>query len=583
MAKRNSGRGFGIILVLIIFVLLVMVKSLVLLNLGTSGEKESSSEPAIAAVEVRGHLIMQLPEGRDRRLSVREAFMKPTPASESTVENLIRRQASASYLQIIFREPALPLPFDEFSLSTEAPAYDDRRATVTIPYVLAGHVVAPAASLAESAEELGEVGGTHAETFIVPADPRNLFQRLGYACANQDEIPLGLVDDRNYGNYFDPKCAQGVPVCEHPDGLPLEPCLDVLARENGVGTLYVRMERIAYDPAIADASAAAHPRSVGGADISVDAEKLKEHDIIYKYFAPDSCAVAEGCVGGPGMRRLLRFSAVTPNLGDKDLAFGDVDTLIEKTNQFAWSQCHGHYHFNGYGEFSLEKDGQRVLPGAKQSFCVESTGRAANAADVAFTTPYASCENQGISAGWEDEYFIGLDCQWIDITDLKIEGESQEFSLAMEVNPLRLLCEGEAIPGKYVPALDDEGKPVLGPSGKPALKQACKTKPGFYANDKASVTVNIPKTGGAVTAECDTLEYGPLRDCGWRVRSAAACTPGETVRAVTPSALVRACAGTTPCAWAEALATADGGAVSFRCPDSGSYSLMTAPYATWGR
>ncbi len=583
MANRNPHGGTGVIVLLIVIVLLVMVKALVLLNFGTSGGKVTA-EPAMATVEVRGRIVLQLPEGRERRLAVREAFMKPSAVSAATLEKLIRRQASTSYLQVIFREPAMPIPFDDLALAAGDPTYDERRATVAIPYVLSGHVVAPADSLAQSAEALAEVGGVHVETFIVPSDPRNLFQRLGYACANQDEIPLGLVDDRNYGNYFDPKCAPGVPVCEHPGGLPLEPCLDVLARENGVGALYVRMERIAYDPAVAEKLAAAHPRSVGGADISVDAAALKDYDIIYKHFTPDSCAVAEGCVGGPGMRRLLRFRAVTPNLGDRDLAFGDVNALIEKTNQFAWSQCHGHYHFNGYGEFSLEKDGKPVLPGAKQSFCVESTGRAANAADVAFTTPFASCENQGISAGWEDEYFIGLDCQWIDITDLAIEGESQEFSLAMQVNPLRLLCEGEAVPGKYVPALDAAGNPVLGPSGKPALKQACRENPEFYTNDRASVTVSIPRTGGAVTAECDTLEYGPLRDCGWRMRPAAVpCTPGETVRATAPAALVRACAGTTPCFWADALATSDTGAVSFRCPDSGSSLLMTAPYASWGR
>lgn len=570
-------------LLFVVFVLLVMLKSLVLLNLGPAGGQKDGTEPALASVEVRGHLTLQLPDGRDRRLAVRDKFMKSSPEAEATIERLVRRQVSTSYLQVIFREPALPIPFDDLSLSTEAPTYDERRGTLVFPYSLKGHVVAPSSSLAESAPDLAEIGGIHAESFIVPADPRNLFQRLGYACANQDEIPLGLVDDRNYGNYFDPMCAPGVPVCEHPAGMPLEPCLDVLARENGVSSLYVRLERIAFDQEIANVLASRRPRTVGGADISVDADKLKEHDIIYKYFAPDSCAVAEGCVGGPGMRRLLRFSAVTPNLGDKDLAFGEVKKLIDKTNQFAWSQCHGHHHFNGYGVFTLEKDGKPVLPGAKQSFCVESTGRAANAADVAFTTPYSSCDSQGISAGWEDEYFIGLDCQWIDITDLKIEGKTEEFSLSMEVNPLKLLCEGEAILGKYVPAKDDQGKPILGPAGKPALKQACRTRPEFYENDKASVTVSIPRTGSAVTAECDTLEYGPLRDCGWMERGTATCVPGQTVRVTTPSALARACAGSTPCAWADALATADGGAVSYRCPETGAALLMTASYASWGR
>lgn len=575
--ERGNTNAIRLILIIVLFVGLVAAKSWALLEQGRlRSDDGAGSEPALVETTISGRLEIDLADAASRLAAVRAAYESPEAAA--TIESLVRRQVFTSYLQTIFRAPAMPLPADAMTVELGERSFDVRRARIVIPYVLRGHIVAPSESLLESVPDLADIDAEYAETLIVPADPRNLFQRLGYACANQDEIPLGMVDDGNYGNYFDPTCAPGVPVCEHPDGVALEPCLDVLSRENGVSALVVRMKRIAYDADLAAQVSSGPVRTSGGADLTVDAAKLAEHDIIYRNFSPDSCAIAEGCVGGPGVRRLLRFRAVTPNIGDQDVAFGDIDHLIEDTNQFVWSDCHEHYHFNGYGIFSLEKDERPLLPGTKQSFCVESTGRARNAADTAFTAPYQTCDNQGIVAGWEDEYFAGLDCQWIDITDLPIAGESETFSLAMEVNPQKLLCEGEADPDNYVPALDDQGIPILGPGGEPALKQSCRVKPGAYDNNKVAVDVVIPKVGGAVTAPCDIIEAGPLRNCGWALNAAGTCEAGKPVRAAVRGEMIRACAWDGPCSHNDAIADAASPALTFTCPASGTYQLLVGPY-----
>lgn len=575
---RSTSRSVKFIAIVVLFVALVAFKSWALLQKRQAADGAADAEPALVETTVGGLLEIDLSDAGPRLSSVRAAFMADDDVAKAAIETLVRRQAFTSYLQTIFREPAMPLPLDGMTLSVGQKSFDEKRRRLVIPYSLYGYIVAPSESLLESVPDLEEIDAEYAETFIVPADPRHLFQRLGYACANQDEIPLGLVDDENYGNYFDPTCAPGVGQCVHPDGIPLEPCLDVLNKENGVAALAVRMKRVAYDEALAAKWTSGPATTAGASDLTVDAAKLAEYDIIYKDFAPDSCAIVEGCVGGPGVRRLLRFRAVTPNVGDTDIAFGDIDKLISSTNQFAWSECHEHYHFNGYGTFALERDGKPVIPGTKQSFCVESTGRARNSADTPFTAPYQVCANQGIVAGWEDEYFAGLDCQWIDITDLPIEGDAETFSLSMEVNPLKLLCEGVPDPEKYVPALDDRGIPVIGPGGRPALKQACVSDAKLYGNNKAAVDVVIPRVGSAVTTACETMEFGPLRNCGWTMGAPRACGAGLPARAAALGEVTRVCPGTTPCPHDEALAETSGGPLAFTCPESGQYLVLSGPY-----
>ncbi len=127
-------------------------------------------------------------------------------------------------------------------------------------------------------------------------------------------------------------------------------------------------------------------------------------------FAGDDCAVEEGCVEATGLRRLLRFTLATPNVGGADLVVGDPT----QTSQAAWSACHEHYHMTAFANYRLLRpDGSVAATGHKQAFCLMDTEVVNNEGP---TAPRYDCDYQGISQGWSDSYGSGLDCQWVDVT-----------------------------------------------------------------------------------------------------------------------------------------------------------------------
>jgi hypothetical protein len=143
-----------------------------------------------------------------------------------------------------------------------------------------------------------------------------------------------------------------------------------------------------------------------------------------RFFTESSCEIYEGCVTEPGWRRLLRFDTQTPNAGSRDLTMG---VPSNHPDLFHFSECHGHYHFDGYAYYDLlDGSGNVVATGHKQAFCLLDW------------SPWAwndqggtySCGNQGISLGWEDVYGSYLDCQYIDITDVA----PGNYSLRIAVN-----------------------------------------------------------------------------------------------------------------------------------------------------
>lgn len=166
-------------------------------------------------------------------------------------------------------------------------------------------------------------------------------------------------------------------------------------------------------------------------DLTIDAECLQSSVIIRtKVFKPGDCAVQEACVGGSGKRKLMRFDVATPNIGLGDLFLGSpVNNPL-----FSYSQCHRHYHFNGYANYELlNVAGTNVLTGHKQAFCLMDFSRYDPSAGPAQYT----CSYQGISAGWQDVYGSYLDCQWLDITGIA----KGDYLLRVTINPDRLLTE----------------------------------------------------------------------------------------------------------------------------------------------
>ncbi|KAJ3331602.1 Lysyl oxidase 3 [Blyttiomyces sp. JEL0837] len=102
----------------------------------------------------------------------------------------------------------------------------------------------------------------------------------------------------------------------------------------------------------------------------------------------DPCLVREGCLSGPGLRRVLRFGTKIHNIGTADAVL-----------------AYAHYDL-------LKADGSQTgTNGTKAGFCLEDFE-----CPVGIQKRY-DCANQGVTAGCADLYDESLKCQWIDVTD----------------------------------------------------------------------------------------------------------------------------------------------------------------------
>ena len=141
----------------------------------------------------------------------------------------------------------------------------------------------------------------------------------------------------------------------------------------------------------------------------------------------------EACVGGPGIRKLLRFDVLVHNRGNEDLTVGNPK---QRPDLFVYSGCHRHYHFRGAARYELlDASGGLVRTGRKQGFCLQDT----IPSQLGPGTPPRryDCTNQGVAVGWADWYPATLDCQWIDVTDVP----PGDYRLHVFWNPDRLMPE----------------------------------------------------------------------------------------------------------------------------------------------
>ena len=266
----------------------------------------------------------------------------------------------------------------------------------------------------------------------------------------------------------------------------------------------------------------------------------------------DRCLLERGCVGGEGLRRLLRVSTRVENVGEADLLLGSPDDTTAPTT----STCGGEPRFSAFLRYELVDS---TGPQLRQ----DMAARCSTPASSQLSLPF-DCDYQGLWSGFSQTYGPAPfgsepaeECEWLDITDL-LPGD---YTLRVTVNPDGVLPERNR--GNNTPV---ELPIVIPPFADPSAP--------------------CPQPANPL------LGVGNERECGWgRVAfqaqgQATQCTPSEpfdlVCRANNPQYVCgyyRVCEGTEICGYHDTFARGDScffypeGYMTLTCPATGQFSL----------
>jgi hypothetical protein len=569
--------------------------------------RASGAPGALIKVDLRtkvGVLLDEVPAGRLRDAAAADALGQDDAFWRDRAHNHVKlNYYRLVYRGLIYGDPTKgPLPLTPESTWDIQPIGRARRERidghdlVTRAYRFSSYIVTDANSPGQVEPNLAGVGGFWDEPLLLPADPELVLQRTGYACIDENSYPPFSVFEENVWYFYDQTCdveTPDSPIC-HVTVFPDTSCPDALKAHVGLVSATMRFTRVRYDAALAAAFRVGEITTRAGADLAVVTDGLRdERRVMYRYFTPDSCDIAEGVIPAPGWRRLLTFSAIVRNDGNGALHMGDPtdpNNPWAKSHVYELSPCHEHYHFTHYGTYDYNGS-----PGAKRAFCLIETNRYHNDEFTPLVAPHQVCTNQGIIPGWGDEYQFGLSGQWVDITDVDA---SSRHALVFDSNPDHFMCEG-------TPVTDSRGNLIFDPTefrdeaGQVISRVRCKLAANWHDNNVGRVRVSAP-AGSFVTEGCTRGQIGPLRDCGFTAKPPLeTCRAGESVRlrcnVPDGAAVVRICEMSEKLGVGVACTVRDSIAnvviapgsrnVSFTCPavrdaaasETGGYSVYTAP------
>jgi hypothetical protein len=192
-----------------------------------------------------------------------------------------------------------------------------------------------------------------------------------------------------------------------------------------------------------------------GADLIVRGDILSQQWVVRDEKIGHVCSAEEGNIT-PGLRRLVRFTVMTPNVGSADIHIGDPNEhFAANDGLFEFASCHNHFHFRHYALYELVGQNGHVWKAAKRGFCMLDT----DPNPAYFGQPpregkYRSCGaigipgNQGITAGWADTYRFTLAGQYfvLDGGDGQPPVPSGNYRIRITVNPPFVAAAGEPCP-----------------------------------------------------------------------------------------------------------------------------------------